>query len=124
MPVVEQGVFAVKLPPVRELGEECFGGVGFEFEPFLAAVAEGFEERDGSVTKGFLREISEGVFDRRVWWLRHSWILDDQPSDKLKVGGFGRLVFFVWNHEAALGLQTCDDAFLESACDRFDRFLE
>ena len=63
MPVVEQGVVGVKLPPVRELGEECFGGVGFEFEPFLAAVAEGFEERDGSVTKGFLREIPESVLD-------------------------------------------------------------
>jgi hypothetical protein len=63
LPVVEKGVVRVKRPPVRELGEECFGGVGFEFEPFLAAVAERFEERDGSVRKGFLREISEGVFD-------------------------------------------------------------
>ena len=43
------------------------------------------------------------VWDAHGWFIP-SWRFDDEPTDELKVGGFGRLVFFVWNHEAALGL--------------------
>jgi len=44
-------------------------------------------------------------------------LLDDQPSDEIKIGGFARLFILFWNDEVAAGLKTGSETLLEGSGD-------
>ena len=115
---VEQGVLGVELAARRAKVAGSFGGIGFEVEPLLAAVAKGCRgDAMAASRRDFLREIFEGAsMACLVCFVAHGFLMTSQVMSSKSVVSRG-LVLLVGDHEAAPGLQAGGDALLEGAGD-------